>query len=205
MLLQSKQASVTLLNDYIVLGSLGKGAYGSVKLCYSMLDDSLYALKVRLGACLSESNVCLKARVGVLEIACCCCRAVLRACLEACVGVLEISGCFWAELTVDWRPVWRLNAVARLPCCPPAHAQVLQRAQLKRQLGPRPKPGEGHGGALDMLRCGRAGWRRPGLEAADWAKLQRCAACQACLRPRHAPTMQLHSPQLPIPCRFAQA
>ena len=45
-MLQSKQASVTLLNDYIVLGSLGKGAYGSVKLCYSMLDDSLYALKV---------------------------------------------------------------------------------------------------------------------------------------------------------------
>lgn len=45
-MLQSKQASVTLLNDYIVLGGLGKGAYGSVKLCYSMLDDSLYALKV---------------------------------------------------------------------------------------------------------------------------------------------------------------
>lgn len=39
---------MTLLNDYIVLGSLGKGAYGSVKLCYSMLDDALYALKVRL-------------------------------------------------------------------------------------------------------------------------------------------------------------
>jgi hypothetical protein len=37
---------VTLLNDYIVLGALGKGAYGSVKLCYSMQDDNLYALKV---------------------------------------------------------------------------------------------------------------------------------------------------------------
>jgi serine/threonine protein kinase len=43
---QSKDTSVTLLNDYIVLGSLGKGAYGSVKLCYSMHDDGLYALKV---------------------------------------------------------------------------------------------------------------------------------------------------------------
>lgn len=43
---QSKRTSVTLLNDYIVLGALGKGAYGSVKLCYSMQDDNLYALKV---------------------------------------------------------------------------------------------------------------------------------------------------------------
>lgn len=59
MLLQSKQASVTLLNDYIVLGSLGKGAYGSVKLCYSMLDDSLYALKVRLGACVWHPKACV--------------------------------------------------------------------------------------------------------------------------------------------------
>lgn len=44
---------MTLLNDYIVLGSLGKGAYGSVKLCYSMLDDSLYALKVGCPAALA--------------------------------------------------------------------------------------------------------------------------------------------------------
>ena len=59
---QSKQASVTLLNDYIVLGSLGKGAYGSVKLCYSMLDDSLYALKVGTGAL-------LQAGAGMRELA----------------------------------------------------------------------------------------------------------------------------------------
>lgn len=45
-LVQGKATSVTLLNDYIVLGSLGKGTYGSVKLCYNMLDDALYALKV---------------------------------------------------------------------------------------------------------------------------------------------------------------
>ncbi|KAL4443668.1 hypothetical protein ABPG75_011405 [Micractinium tetrahymenae] len=44
--LESKRTSVTLLNDYVVLGSLGKGAYGSVKLCFSMSDNSLYALKV---------------------------------------------------------------------------------------------------------------------------------------------------------------
>ena len=44
---KGKGNSVTLLNDYVVLGSLGKGAYGSVKLCYSMQDDNLYALKVR--------------------------------------------------------------------------------------------------------------------------------------------------------------
>ena len=49
--LQSKRSSVTLLNDYIVLGSLGKGAYGSVKLCYSMQDDSLYALKASACCC----------------------------------------------------------------------------------------------------------------------------------------------------------
>lgn len=46
---QGKSSCVTLLNDYIVLGALGKGAYGSVKLCYNMNDDALYALKVSLG------------------------------------------------------------------------------------------------------------------------------------------------------------
>ena len=45
---------MTLLNDYVVLGSLGKGAYGSVKLCYSMQDDNLYALKV--GGCTQTSG-----------------------------------------------------------------------------------------------------------------------------------------------------
>lgn len=43
---KGRGSSVTLLNDYVVLDSLGKGAYGSVKLCYSMQDDNLYALKV---------------------------------------------------------------------------------------------------------------------------------------------------------------
>ena len=50
-LLQSKHDSVTMLNDYVVLGSLGRGSYGRVKLCYHMGDECLYALKVRCRVC----------------------------------------------------------------------------------------------------------------------------------------------------------
>ena len=65
---QSKQTSVTLLNDYIVLGGLGKGTYGSVKLCYSMQDDNLYALKVLQKAQLKRHT--LGPRKGGHPVAC---------------------------------------------------------------------------------------------------------------------------------------
>lgn len=77
---QGKQASVTLLNDYIVLGSLGKGAYGSVKLCYSMLDDSLYALKVGTGV---GSSVEAQGRL--------CCDETKVVCDAACIAYLATS------------------------------------------------------------------------------------------------------------------
>lgn len=36
----------TFLNNYIVVDTLGRGAFGKVKLCLNVADDSLYAVKV---------------------------------------------------------------------------------------------------------------------------------------------------------------
>ena len=36
----------TFLNNYIVVDNLGRGSFGKVKLCLSVEDDSLYAVKV---------------------------------------------------------------------------------------------------------------------------------------------------------------
>jgi serine/threonine protein kinase len=36
----------TFLNSYVVVGRLGQGTYGRVKLCLNVADDCLYAVKV---------------------------------------------------------------------------------------------------------------------------------------------------------------
>ena len=123
---------MTLLNDYIVLGALGKGTYGSVKLCYSMQDDNLYALKGPPG-----TAWCCQLVTAQLDAPC---RPSAARGGKRGMGVAEAS-----------------RAAASQPASPPTRAarwpsQVLQKAQLKRQmLGPRPS--SNNVPALDMLRC----------------------------------------------------
>lgn len=145
---------MTLLNDYIVLGGLGKGTYGSVKLCYNMLDDALYALKVRSGGKLAGAQLAARRTGGGV----------------GCAPLAGGAAAAWR--VVFWSPpsgpqsTWPLRDEVSAPllflpppACP-ARPQILQRAQLRRQmLGPR-RAGGGSSheqGALDMLRWGAAG------------------------------------------------
>ena len=37
-----------MINQYVVVKTLGRGAFGKVKLCLNTLDGQLYAVKVRV-------------------------------------------------------------------------------------------------------------------------------------------------------------